>query len=233
MITVGDIVKAVRLCIDEEGGNTASLADASVLGGFATEDAALMNNIIRNKIGDALRWVCLYAPAEQLSGSSNNSQGAIDIIQEETLTAVNNVLTPTKTMIRVVRVKGADWHRAILGDSLIREDHDDYLQLRDDNGATATAERPQAAILNTKKKKIEVWPGEGTFLLTYIKALSVSDISNLDNDQTEVGIPDNVETSFVYYLAYLLCTAYGDSRAKSMYDNAVVSLGRSQDRQRQ
>lgn len=238
-MTVGNIIKAVRWCIDEEAVNAANLADASVLDGFAIEDCALMNNIIRNKIGDALRWVCLYAPADQLSGSSSSSGGgsstatAIDIIQEDTLTATNNVLTPTETLIRVVRVKGADWHRAILGDTLIKEDSDEYLQLRDENGAAATADRPQAVLVNTKQKKVEVWPGTGQFVLTYIKALSASDLSNLDNDQTEVGIPTNVETSFIYYLAYLLCTAYGDTRAKSMFDNATLNLGRTEDKQRQ
>jgi hypothetical protein len=238
-MTVDDIIRAVRYSIDEEAVNAASLADASTIDGLAIDDTALMNNIIRNKIGDALRWVCLYAPADQLGGSSSSSGGgsstsaAIDIIQEDTLTATNNVLTPTETLIRVVRVKGADWHRAILGDSLIKEDSDEYLQLRDENGAAATADRPQAALVNTKQKKVEVWPGNGQFVLTYIKALSASDLSNLDNDQTEVGIPTNVETSFIYYLAYLLCTTYGDARAKSMFDNATLNLGRTEDKQLQ
>ena len=239
-MTVGNIIKAVRWCIDEEAVNAANLADASAydIDAGVHTDIGLMNNIIRNKIGDALRWVCLYAPADQLSGSSTSGGGsstttAIDIIQEDTLTATDNVLTPTETLIRVVRVKGADWHRAILGDSLIKEDSDEYLQLRDENGAAATADRPQAVLVNTKQKKVEVWPGTGQFVLTYIKALSASDLSNLDNDQTEVGIPTNVETSFIYYLAYLLCTAYGDTRAKSMFDNATLNLGRTEDKQRQ
>lgn len=237
-MTVGNIIKAVRWCIDEEAVNAANLADASAydIDAGVHTDIGLMNNIIRNKIGDAFRWVCLYAPADQLSGSSTSGGGsstAIDIIQEDTLTATNNVLTPTETLIRVVRVKGADWHRAILGDSLIKEDSDEYLQLRDENGAAATADRPQAVLVNTKQKKVEVWPGNGQFVLTYIKALSASDLSNLDNDQTEVRVPTNVETSFIYYLAYLLCTAYGDTRAKSMFDNATLNLGRTEDKQRQ
>lgn len=237
-MTVGNIIKAVRWCIDEEAVNAANLADASAydIDAGVHTDIGLMNNIIRNKIGDALRWVCLYAPADQLSGSGSSGGGsptAIDIIQEETLPATNNVLTPTETLIRVVRVKGTDWHRAILGDSLIKEDSDEYLQLRDENGAAATADRPQAVLVNTKQKKVEVWPGNGQFVLTYIKALSASDLSDLNNDQTEVGIPTNVETNFIYYLAYLLCTAYGDTRAKSMFDNATLNLGRTEDKQQQ
>lgn len=234
-MTVGEIIKSVRWCIDEEAVNAAALVGASAYdfdGGTHT-DTGLMNNIIRDKIPAALRWVCLYAPAEQLSGyDSSKSSDAIDIIQEDTLSSAKGILIPSKTLIRVVRVKGEDWHRAILGDSLIKEDSNEYLQLRDENGATATVDRPQAALINTKQKKVEVCPGDGTFTLTYIKALSDSDISGLDDDAKEVGIPANIETSFIYYLAYLLCTAYGDSRAKSMYDNATLNLGRTEDKQR-
>lgn len=240
-MTVGAIIKAVRWCIDEEAVNAAEIEDVSAFdfdGGTHT-DEGLMNNIIRHKIPAALRWVCLYAPADQLSGVSSSGSGsgsssnAIDIIHEDSLSATNNVLTPSQTLVRVVRVKGTGWHRAILGDSLIKEDSDEYLQVHDTNGAEATVDRPQASLMNTKVKKVEVWPGSGTFTLTYIKALSTSDIQNLDDDTTEIGIPMQVETSFIYYLAYLLCTAYGDGRAKSMFDIATLNLGRSEDRQRQ
>ncbi len=230
-MTVGDIVKAVRWCIDEEAVNAAALADVSAYdfdGGTHT-DLGLMNNIIRNKIPAALRWVCLHAPAEQLSCSdSSESSDAINIIQEDTLYATNSIITPTKPLIRVVRVKGENWHRAILGDSLIKEDSEEYLQLRDENGATATVDRPQAAVINTKQKNVEVCPSNGTFVLTYIKALSDSDISGLDDDTKEVNIPASVATSLIYYLAYLLCTAYGDTRAKSLYENATLNLLRTE-----
>jgi hypothetical protein len=237
-MTVGNIIKAVRWCIDEEAVNAANIEDVSAYdfdGGTHT-DLGLMNNIIRNKIPAALRWVCLYAPTEQLSGVSGSGSGSlntIDIIHEESLTATNNVLTPTKTLVRVVRLKGTGWHRAILGDSLIKEDSEEYLQVHDTNGAEATVDRPQASLMNTKTKKVEVWPGTGTFTITYIKALSTSDLGNLNNDSTEVGVPAQVETSFIYYLAYLLLTAYGDARAKGMYDVATLNLGRTEDKQRQ
>ena len=241
---VGDIVKAVRWCIDEEAVNAAEIADVSAYdfdGGVHT-DEGLMNNIIRNKIPAALRWVCLYAPAEQLSGGSSSSGGGggssatVDIIQEDVnQTAAENTITPTKTLIRVIRVRGTGWHRAILGDSILKEDSDEYLQLYDENGATATKDRPQAALVNTKKKKVEVWPVEAgdMFTLTYVTAISDSDLGDLTKDTTDVGIPAQVETSFIYYLAYLLLTAYGDARAKGMFDVATLNLGRSEDRQRQ
>lgn len=236
-MTVDDIIKAVRWCIDEEAVNMSGIANVSAydFDGATHTDLGLMNNIIRHKIPDALRWVCLYAPPEQLGGSSGggSSSDTIDIIEEETnLSALNNLLTPQKALVRVIRVKGTGWHRAILGDSLIKEDSDEYMQVHDTNGAEATIDRPQAALVNTKEKAVEVYPGTGTFTLTYITTISASDISNLDTDSTEVGIPAQVETSFIYYLTYLLLTAYGDARAKSMYDVAITNLGRTEDKQR-
>lgn len=242
-MTVGNIIKAVRWCIDEEAVNAANIANVSAYdfdGGTHT-DLGLMNNIIRNKIAAALRWVCLYAPAEQLSGVSsssnnnNNNATSIDVIQEdENLSASNNVLTPSKTLIRVIRVRGTGWNRAILGDSLLKEDSDEYLQLSDTFGAQATADRPQAALMNTKAKKVEVYPAGANdrFILTYVRAFSNDDLGDLNSDSTDVGIPANVETSFIYYLAYLLLNAYGDTRAKAMFDIATLNLGRTDDKQR-
>ena len=243
-MNVAGIKEAVRLCIDEEA------ADISNLNGVDANDCTYMDNIITGKIPAALRWITLYAPAETLSGVSSSSSddnesesettpGTIDIVVEEshTLSAeanvVNNLIEPDETLIRVVRVKHASWHRAILGDSLIKEDSDEYLQLRDDNGAAATIERPQAALINTKKKAVEVWPATiGVVKLTYIRALTDADLSGIV-DETTVNLPVSVETSFIYYLAYLVCCAYGDGRAKSMFEIATMNLGKTDDKQRQ
>lgn len=236
-MTVGNIIKAVRWCIDEESVNVSNLEDASAFDDGET-DTEMMNNIIKNKIPAALRWVCLYAPSDQLSGGSSSGGGGgggsstLDILQEDSLSAANNILTPTKTLVRVIRVTGGDWHRAVLGDSLIKEDSDEYLAAHDTNGAEATADRPQAALVNTKQKKVAVFPSTGTFTLTYIRALSAEDISSI-SDNTNVNIPTLVETSFIYYLAYLLCSAYGDARARSMFEIATMNLGRTDDKQRQ
>lgn len=225
-MTVGDIIKAVRLCIDEEDSNPSSLANQGVLG----SDNALMDNIIKAKIGDAIRWICLYAPAELLSNTEASVQDSIDLIYEENLTPSGNLLTPTKTLLKVVRVGCSNWHRAILGDSLLKEDSDEYLQLRDVNGAEATNDRPQAALINTKQKKVEVWPAtNNTFTLTYAKALSATELNNIvTTATTKVNVPVLVETSFIYYLAYLVLTAYGDARRESMLEIAMQNLGKSQ-----
>lgn len=223
---VSKIIENVRWCIDEEDSNPSSLANQSVLG----SDNALMDNIIKAKIPDALRWICLYAPSELMSSTGDASaSGTIDLIVEEILPPSHNLLTPSQTLLKVVRVKGSNWHRAILGDSLLKEDSDEYLQLRDTNGAEATNDRPQAALINTKQKKVEVWPeSDNQFTLTYAKALSNSDMQALTTITTNVNIPVLVETSFIYYLAYLVLSAYGDPRREIMMEIAMQNIGKGQ-----
>lgn len=227
-MTVENIIKAVRWCIDEEALNVAGIADVSAYD-YGAGDEGLMNNIIKAKIGDALRWICLYAPAELLSNTESSTPGSIDLIVEENLSPSGNLLTPTNPLLKVVRVKGNQWHRAILGDSLLKEDSDEYLQLRDASGAEATNDRPQAALINTKQKKVEVWPTTGnTFTLTYAKALSASEVNSIKTTNAVINVPVLVETSFVYYLAYLVLTAYGDTRREGMLEIAKQNLGKSQ-----
>lgn len=228
-MTVNDIVKAVRWCIDEEGLNVSHIDDASAFD-YGSGDEGLMNNIIKAKIPDALRWICLYAPSELMSSSGDTSaEGSVDLIIEENLVPTNNLLTPNKTLTKVVRVKGSNWHRAILGDSLLKEDSDEYLQLRDNNGAEATNDRPQAALINTKQKKVEVWPAIGnTFTLTYAKALSATELNTITTTNATINVPVLVETSFIYYLAFLLLSAYGDARREGMLEIAMQNLGKGQ-----
>jgi hypothetical protein len=233
-ITVQNIYKRVRWCFDEEAVNAANLADASVLGGSATGDTALMNNIIKDKIADALRWICLYAPAEQLSGGGSSQAEGINIVTD----ATDNVpadgrITLGTNFIRLIRVRCSGWHRAVMGASLLKEDSDDYLQLMDENGATATNDRPQAALIESAEKKVEVWPHTGgTYELTKLVMPSISDLSNI-TPTTPINIPPLLEAAFIFYLAFLTLSAYGDVRAARMLEIARMNLGITEDKQRQ
>lgn len=220
-VLISDIIASVRLCIDEKAGTTSSLSGIS-------DDYSTMTDIIMDKLGDALRWMCLYGPAEQLS---NGGTGTIKIIKDLTSTTpdANGRITLGTDFIRLVRVKGKDWHRAIYGDTLIKEDSDEYLQLNDANGATATADRPQAAIINKEAKMLEVWPSTNT---PYeVTVLAMPDLSNITTSTT-IALPDTLKSSFIYYLAFLLCSAYGDERAPRMLEIAKMNLGLTEDKQR-
>lgn len=226
-MTVSEIYKRVRWCFDEEALNVSNLADVS--GG----DNDLMNNIIKDKIGAALRWICLYAPAEQLSGGGDDD-GGIDIVVDDSGSVPSNgKIGLGKNFIRLVRVRCSGWHRAVMGESLIREDSDEYLQLSDEYGAEATVDRPQAAIIASAEKKVQVWPhGTGeTYELTKLVMPSNADLGSL-TDSSSVGVPGLLEAAFIYYLAFLTLSAYADGRAARMLEIARMSLGQTEDRQR-
>lgn len=223
-MSIDDIISAVRFCIDEEATNGASFSNA------ASGDDTRMNNIIKNKIGDALRWVCLYAPAELLGGTDQTGTATGILVDDTpTPTAVYNnkagKITLSGDFIKLARVRAANWHRAVK--EPLREDSDEYLQLLDENGATATADRPQAAIIDKATKELEVWPWASgqSVSLTYVASVAPAAIGN---PVTAYAFPPKVKTSIIYYLAFLLLSAYNDPRAERMLAIAKMNLGGAQ-----
>lgn len=215
-MSISDIITAVRYCIDEQVLDNSDFHNASA------NDNTYMDNIIKSKIGDALRWVCLYAPADLLSG--NDGSTATGILQDGTQSASSGICTTINVpadFIKIVRVRGAAWHRAVM--SLISEDSEEYLQLRDANGAAATADRPQAALIESAQRKIECYPVD-TISYTYVKDPTVGVTYG---DSSTPLIPDKVKTAFIYYLTFLLLSAYGDERAPRMLDIAKMNIGRN------
>jgi hypothetical protein len=121
-----------------------------------------------------------------------------------------------------------------MGDSLLKEDSEEYIQLMDSYGAEATNDRPQAALIETAEKKVEVWPhaAGAKYDLTKLVMPSAQDLDDA-TDTTDVGIPPLLRTSFLYYLAFLVLSAYEDSRAPRMLEIAKMNLGVTEDKQRQ
>lgn len=243
-MTVGEIIKAVRWCIDEEAANVAGLANASAFdfdGGTHT-DTGMMNRIIISKIGDALRWVCMYAPSELLTGTdmggtdpgivyegsvqSNNpiddaSAGVVDGAPAGV--SMSRFVLPTN-FVKLLRVRGSTWHRAVSGRSLVAEDSEDYLKLHDPTSAFATHDRPQAALIEKARKELECWPSSPTFEFTCIVSPATIAMSP-DSMSSSVAVPPLSKSGFVYYLAFLLLSAYNDARAARMLEIAKMSLG--------
>ena len=222
-MTVGEIIKAVRWCYDEEQMNSSDLAKAS------SNDNALMDNIIKSKIGDAVRWICLYCPAEILGGTDNPPL-TTGIMTDATLTPTaisgtdGGVVTMPADFIKLVRIRVTGWHRAVK--EPLSEDSDEYLQLYDENGAKATLDRPQAAYVEKATKQIEVWPTGASADVTYISEPS-SNVSAATDDSTPVALPPRAKTAFIYYLAFLVLSAYEDSRAARMLEIAKMNTGRN------
>ena len=236
-MSIEDIISAVRYCIDEQATNTTAFGNASA------NDNTYMDNIIKNKIPDALRWICLYAPAEFLSGTDESITTGSGTEQDPTVTTpvatgilVDETPTPmpaytnkagkitlSSSFIKLARVRVADWQRAVKVP--LSEDSEEYLQLMDSNGATATYDRPQAVMIDKATKQMELWPWASgkTVELTYVASV---DPVGIGTPVTKYALPPLAKPAFIYYLAYLLLSAYNDSRADRMLAIAKNNLGR-------
>ena len=236
-MTLTDIIRSVRLCIDEEAANSSSLA--------ATDnDTVLMNHIIEDKMADALRWVCLYAPAELLGGSDEIKDGAavstgilIDAVLRPGVTVEDKgvrlidaddgctTLQMPDNFIKLARVRAQGWHKAVK--TPISEDSDEYLQLYDTAGATATPDRPVAAIIDKAQAEIELWPAaEDTVQVTFVSSVDADTQAFTLSSEKHCPLPPRAKTAFTYYLAFLLLSAYNDPRAARMLEIAKMNIGK-------
>ncbi len=229
-MTIENIISSVRLCIDEKKGSSTEA--------FVTEDYTDMDDIIKDKIGDAIRWLCLYGPAEMLGGSDETdtpvdiTPGVMKDWTPSSVTAIaeggGRVVLPSD-YIKLARVRVSGWSRAIKVP--ISEDSDEYLQLYDTSGAAATADRPQAAIIDKAAKELEVWPWSNgnTIYITYVFDTEgeVYEVTSGNDTIQKVSIPPKTKTAFIYYIAFLLLSAYGDERATRMLEIAKMNIGKS------
>lgn len=222
-MTVKEIIEAVRYCYDEQAFDGADFNNASA------NDNIYMDNIIKAKIGDAVRWICLYAPVELLGDSDTEDNPTGILVDKEGVpTDIDGTdggfITMPEDFIKLARVRVKGWHRAVK--TPLEEDSDEYLQLYDDNGAKATADRPQAALIEKSQRVIEVWPTGEKVEYTYVAETKV-DVSQSATEDTKVPLPPRVKTAFIYYLSFLTLSAYEDSRAVRMLEIAKMNIGKN------
>lgn len=230
---ITDIVSRVRKAIDEEAVDNASFGNASA------GDSSKMDNIIKASIGTALQWVCENAPTSLLGGTDDTTEGepvqtGIMVDNDEPdVSAIEGQTAGKITLgadfIKLARVRVSDWHRAITVP--ISEDSEEYLQLYDTNGATATADRPQAALIAKSTRELEIWPWSSgkSVSLTYVAAAEPAPITEEDEQHQEVivgyAFPPRAASAIIYYIAFLVLSAYGDARAARMLEIAMMNIG--------
>lgn len=222
VLTVGDIIKQVRWCIDEEKANISGLV------GVDENDDAYMDNIIKAKVHDALRWCLQYAPSDMLTSDGSTLTPGQKMVVTTEIPIMREMNPTTITLpanaLRFIRVRLPKWKKAVRVP--IEEDSDKYVELSDET-ATATEDRPVAALIRTDPLQLELWPGgevDDDVEISYVVSplpVSVDSISEL----SEVYIPDKLRNAYLYYIAFLLMSAYGDSRASVMLSIAKMNLG--------
>lgn len=228
-MTVDEIIKKVRFCIDEESNNTSSLADV-----IDEKDDSYMDNIIKAKIPDALHWIAVTATSSAVLSNSKETSKKSDSSTPSTSTdmevkafegsdTIGIVEMPSNiSVFNINRVRATGWHKAVVP---VEDTSDDALLMFDET-AMGTIDRPQAAIMRTTPLKLLVQPKAETVTVSYV---GVPTGTSKDTDEKEsVDISDKFKSSFIYYLAFLLLSAYDDSKANQMYNIALQMLGANQ-----
>lgn len=212
---IEDIIKQVRWCIDEESNNTSAITDE--------KDDTYMDNIIKSKINDALHWIAITAASSPVLADSKKVDATITstvkVEEYDTEKGIGIITMPSDTeVINISRVRGKGWFKAVTP----VEDTDDEALMMFDESAMGTADRPQAAIMRENPIKILLQPKPEEAVVSFVGVPKNVDVSS---ETTEVAIPDKLSNAFIYYLAFLLLSAYNDNKATQMYTIAMQQLG--------
>ena len=211
---VEDIIKAVRWCIDEESNNTSAITDE--------KDDLYMDNIIKSKINDALHWIAITAASSSVFAESKKTSDTSLKISVDDYEATKNIgiitMDENTEIISISRVRGKEWFKAVIP----VEDTDNEAYMMFDESAMGTADRPQATIMRENPIKILLQPKPTEAVVSFVGVPKNVDVSS---ETTDVAITDKLKNAFIYYLAFLLLSAYNDNKATHMYTIALQQLG--------
>lgn len=214
-MSIEEIIKAVRWCIDEESNNTSEITDE--------KDDLYMDNIIKSKINDALHWIAITAASSPVLSDSKKvdatTSSTIKVENFDDTRGIGAIAMPSDTeVINISRVRGKGWFKAVTP----VEDTDDEALMMFDDTAKGTADRPLAAIMRENPIRILLQPIPDEAVISFV---GVPNNVNITSDTTDVAIPDKLSNAFIYYLAFLLLSAYDDNKANQMYTIALQQLG--------
>lgn len=211
---VEDIIKQVRWCIDEESNNTSAITDE--------KDDLYMDNIIKSKINDALHWIAITAASSSVFAESKKTSDTSSKISVKDYDATKNIgiitMDENTEIISISRVRGKEWFKAVIP----VEDTDNEAYMMFDESAMGTADRPQAAIMRENPIKILLQPKPTEAVVSFVGVPKNVDVSS---EATDVAITDKLKNAFIYYLAFLLLSAYNGNKATHMYTIALQQLG--------
>ena len=228
-MSIEEIIKAVRWCIDEESNNTSEITDE--------KDDLYMDNIIKSKINDALHWIAITAASSSVlsdsksaaSDKTDSEKTASEKIDATTSSTIKvesfddargiGVITMDSNteVINISRVRGNGWFKAVTP----VEDTDDEALMMFDDTAKGTEDRPLATIMRENPIRILLQPIPEEAVISFVGVPKNVDTAS----STDVAIPDKLSNAFIYYIAFLLLSAYDDTKANQMYTIALQQLG--------
>ena len=230
-MTVSEIIKQVRLCIDEESNNTSSIAEV-----IDEKDDSYMDNIIEAKIPDALHWLAVTAASSSVLSSSSSTTDSsttdsstteLKVKAFENSSTIGVITMPSNiSVFNINRVRGYGWYKAVVP---VEDTSDEACYMYDTN-AMGTEDRPLAAIMRVSPLQILIQPIPSNKVVTvsYV-GIPTGTTKDSESGTESVEISDTFKSAFIYYIAFLLLSAYDDSsKASQMYSIALQQLGVSQ-----
>ena len=224
-MSVEEIIKAVRWCVDEESNNSSAIID--------NKEDAYMDNIIKAKIPDALHWIAITATASSVLSGSFDTKAAssvsvstdISVELYENYSDIGIISMPSNIAVfNINRVRARGWHKGVVP----MEDTDDEELLMFDESSKGTADRPLAAIMRVSPLKLLVQPVPEDRIVTASYVGVPTQTSRDENNNEVVNISDTFRNALIYYIAFLLLSAYDDTKATQMYSIALQQLGVNQ-----
>lgn len=230
---VADIVKDVRIAMDEIGVN-----DAEFISGA---DDTEMDTIIKSKIVEAVRYVHGNAdfsflspektyrndPSEESSAQAKEEggdEGEEGTTSEDTVDMkidnnfVGSIVLPDK-FFRLVYAKCGSW--PVFLQTPIYWNDPEYATLSDEY-ATGTYERPKIAEIYNEENKRELHlykakDGKDTF--------SVGVLLEPEISGNTIFISDKLYNAVVYYTTGLVLLTYNEQRADNFFNLALTHMG--------
>lgn len=214
-MSIEEIIKAVRWCIDEESNNTSEITDE--------KDDLYMDNIIKSKINDALHWIAITAASSPVLSDSKKvdatTSSTIKVESFDDTRGIGAITMPSDTeVINISRVRGEGWFKAV---TPVEDTNDEALMMFDDT-AKGAVDRPLATIMRENPIRILLQPIPDKAVISFV---GVPKNVSIASDTTDVAIPYKLSNAFIYYLAFLLLSAYDDTKANQMYTIALQQLG--------
>lgn len=199
-----------------------------------------MKASVKSCARDAMLWLIQNAPLSMLDGSDESTMpGCLDdtVTTGESVPAsvssifrIGNVFYLPGDFVRLSRVRAEGWCRALR--QTISDCDEEYLMLSD-AVATSSYDRPCAVLIDSRPKRLELWPCEDEEVEITIVRHPSGTFAGLDSvnfNTAKIPIPPRLETPWVYMTCYLLLISWGDSRAKSYFEVVSSLLGLREDK---
>ena len=206
LYSVDDIMKDVRIALDENSQSPALLSIADV-------DTLELNDIIRQKITHAITMVVQEAPSYMIDEGEDFSQS--------TLTWESGVegkgmawLVLPKDFLRLVVFKMSDWQRPVLT-PISDTDSRYFLQKSKFAGVRGGVDKPVCAITTYNEGKVmECYSSKGGAGVK-INVAKYIPIPEIENDQ--VNIASGLYLPVVYTTAGLTAMTFKDTNADALF----------------